>query len=623
MRRVAKYSVLGSAGLAIGAVLHVGLLSLVAAPTADVSLRDPAVPAMIQPLRGEFAVATTVETPDGELLDLKADIEGDLGEVSARYAFEVVSDVGEAVIKPTIITIDRFDSATGQSLMFRTPHLSEGYYIARITLVAANRDERAVFRREVYLRAQGTSVDEIEFDTYYENSRANLGAGMAATTIERTPESAAEPSTQQHVSGNLLATGAVEGRLLFYQNNGSFCPSGIGRNCTGTTYPQSQNKTFRPVKNARLVLVSPTSGFSGFGSTDANGNFQVGWVATSPPHVPNGSLQFRGHKDGLFKLVGADGQEYSLIVGSVPLRDGETVQVGDLKVGSADAPNALFNYYDAANHAWEFALKTSNEIANSWGTVELRGIYQNDGDPSDDEPECYDTCASGRDSYMKLGPASDFQMQTVAHELGHIASHKINPFRNAGDYEYPVRCILVPDEEDCTGNGHSNVSPEWQHVQFEEGFSSFVATAALNTQLAPDPYFCAQTATYCIGVELAMEPSKGRYPNECTQAEARAENQVTRFLWDVYDGVNDTAAGGQAYNETFRFSFAQIVEAVASFSSGTFDRQDDEQLNTARTAFDARDGRNARDFELYFQDPLGSIALARQFNCGYDGAHVP
>ena len=51
------------------------------------------------------------------------------------------------------------------------------------------------------------------------------------------------------------SSGAIEGKLYFYQNQGNYCP--VGRDCTGAKYREAEYHTNQPIANVKVYADPP------------------------------------------------------------------------------------------------------------------------------------------------------------------------------------------------------------------------------------------------------------------------------------------------------------------------------------------------------------------------------
>jgi hypothetical protein len=350
--------------------------------------------------------------------------------------------------------------------------------------------------------------------------------------------------------------GVVKGRLTHYLHNGAYCPT--DRNCSGANYPASQFNTWGPISNGKVRLYMRNSSgvyqVIGSGTTDYNGNYTISWV-TITSFVGNAYVAFEGEqKDGRFSLRNPSGGLYRWPTPSFTPTAGTTTaapqNLGETKFGSAALPDPELNFYAAEHLAWWFGMMGSNGLYAKYTGVQLRGVFE-PSETSDPTHDC-GTCGSGGSKFVRLHSQYQFDAATVAHESGHVASYVLNPRKSTGDYCYDGSSSgFCPGTESFCCNGNTGIgthdynTPEWQHVQFEEGFADVVSAIALYQQFAPQPYICAAfVAAACPtgNIKYQVEPSKGApYPGTCTDFyERRWEMTAARFLWDAYDSVADS-----------------------------------------------------------------------------------
>jgi hypothetical protein len=416
------------------------------------------------------------------------------------------------------------------------------------------------------------------------------------------------------------ASGVVSGKLELWERNGGFCPT--TRNCTGANYPASQSNSYQPIANA-IVYLYMTSGTSqvliASGTTTATGTFKLSWSTTLA--LGQTRVVFKGyHAQGRFTTFNSAGATYQWNGALFTLINGTTSTspqvIASTRFGSATLPDPALNFWAAAETTWWYGMMGSNKLFNDFTNIALKGVYSGD---------C-GTCGSGPGKYMRLDAQYDYNLPTVSHELGHVASYLLNPRSTTGDYCYGSGQLCTPANPYCCNGGggigsHAQDSAEWQHVGFEEGFASAVATITLNQQFAPDPYFCvAIEAAECPTgtAKYRMEPSVNAGA-VCSMTERRQENNVTRYLWDMYDGVADASW------DNVSVLYWHIYEVMTRFPAGYGLRQNNDPLDSSTHAtFDNRDGFNGQAFQ---QKSVGATGFPAQSidvmniydrNCGVD-----
>jgi hypothetical protein len=418
-------------------------------------------------------------------------------------------------------------------------------------------------------------------------------------------------------------SGVVKGKLELFEKNGGFCPT--SRNCSGSNFPASQSGTFQPLANG-VVKIYMEAGIGarvliGTGTTSSSGAFTISWSINTTSLRP-ANVVFNGeHKQGVFSTRTSGGGLYRWDSAAFTLVNGTTTAspqtLANTRFGTAAAPDPALNFWAAAETTWWYGMMGSNKLFNDFTGVQLRGVF--DGDCG--------TCGSGPGKYVRLNAGFDFNIPTVAHEMGHVASYLLNPRHSVGDYCYGSGQSCTPSNPFCcNGSGgigsHDLDSAEWQHVGFEEGFASAIATVTLNQQFAPEPYFCTNIdgVACSTAFKYQMEPSKQFDSSSCTVAEQRQENYVTRYLWDVYDSVDDPE-----YVDNVSVLYWNLYEVITRFPAGYGLRQNNDALDAgSHTTFDNRDGFNGQAFQQRSVGAVGfpaatiDVMNVYSHNCGVD-----
>lgn len=181
MRIVLAYVVTMTVGLAVGGTATAALMDGDDSP-AVVTVgrrRSPHTLPPRSPLRGELGVAKIRSDRGLGSVELEARVDGDVGQVDAKAVFELVDDIGRQIVEPEVTSL-RFDAGAGTTLRFTSPGLPDGFYAARVTLVAVPRDRRAdgsraIFERATYLEVRDGIVEPLEYERYFSESRAHDG----------------------------------------------------------------------------------------------------------------------------------------------------------------------------------------------------------------------------------------------------------------------------------------------------------------------------------------------------------------------------------------------------------------------------------------------------------------
>lgn len=191
----------------------------------------------------------------------------------------------------------------------------------------------------------------------------------------------------------------------------------------------------------------------------------------------------------------------------------------------------------------------------------------------------------------------------LAHEFGHVLHFHAFDNHIQSDYGYGT------GEE----GKHSWTSAEWQESQFNEGFANFVSAASFYGPSASDPMFFAHHMSI---------PPNGQYNPACiasnfpaTAGPERNEGNFSRFLWDLFDSVND-----DAYSDTMNLSADEILSNLYVFPAGTANRYRDEEGPGGE---EIDDGPNAWDYYYrlrYTSSPAYNCTNQVYSNCLEDSA---
>ena len=393
-----------------------------------------------------------------------------------------------------------------------------------------------------------------------------------------------------------IYTGFVTGKLQFYQNQGNYCPS--SRDCSGAQYLESEYHTYQPVQDVKVYVETSGGALIGSGATDENGDFTIAWIQLFS-YTSAARVYFTGaHKDNRFRFLTSSGGNHKYQTSNFTLSIGGTTAIGTRSWGSASDPKEMVNAYDGAVSMWKNSLDKSNRMKNNFNDVVIYAF-------SDTAPySCGTSCASGSRNDIQLDDSAAFKPQArVMHEMGHIASYVASPrSRPSNNYCYP----------NATGSGctWSFTTAEWRAASFEEGLATYLGDSAFYYWWANDPRTCNSTGA-CSGTNSETETSKGASSN-CATDEGRWGLTTVRYLWDIYDGVNDSN-----FTDTVRRERYEIIDTLASFPSG-FDDHDKNEPFDSSWDVDNRDGHGGYDFyynqRYSHSEGIDSYAL-RQNNC--------
>lgn len=371
-----------------------------------------------------------------------------------------------------------------------------------------------------------------------------------------------------------IYTGQVTGTLRFYQNQGNYCPS--TRDCSGAQYLESQYHTYQPVQDVKVYVETNSGQLIGSGSTDASGDFTITWVQLWS-YNSQARVYFTGaHKDNRFRFVLPSGANHKYTTSYFTLTSGGLRDIGTRNWGSSSSPKEMVNAYDGAISMWNNSLSKSNRMLNDFTDVVIYAF-------SDDTPySCGTSCASGTRNDIQLDDSAAYKPQArVMHEMGHIASYDASPRSRPGNnYCWP--------NATGSGCGWSFTSAEWKAASFEEGLATFLGDSAFYYWWANDPRSCNSTGA-CSGSNSEIETSRGPSSN-CSTDEGRWALTTVRYLWDIYDGEDDSN-----FSDTVRRERYEVIDTLASFPSGFDNHEKNEPFNFLWVV-DNRDGHNAYDF---------------------------
>ncbi len=191
----------------------------------------------------------------------------------------------------------------------------------------------------------------------------------------------------------------------------------------------------------------------------------------------------------------------------------------------------------------------------------------------------------------------------VTHEFGHVLH------RHAFDNHIQSRYDYGTGEE----GAHSWTSAEWQEVTLNEGFANFVAAASFYGPAASDPMF--------FGHHMSVPPN-GQYDPACiatnfpsTEGPERNEGNFARYMWDLFDSVND-----DAYSDTTNLSADEILSNFYIFPAGTANRYRDEEGPGSEVMDDGPNGWDYYYRLRYTSSPAYNTTNQIYSNCLEDSA---
>lgn len=390
------------------------------------------------------------------------------------------------------------------------------------------------------------------------------------------------------------ASGTIAGRMVFRSELGNSCDTTLGMDCTAARFPAAHTNSVQPIRSAHIQLVDQGGAVIGTGHSDNSGNFSLGWTRSTTPT----SIQIRRfytHKDNRFWHANTSGASWYGILTTVQNpTNGGTNNVGEWGWYSYDALN---NNYDAALRTWEEALVYSNDMLSQFTFIRI--IL-----PAADANNAFVNLQTG---IVHMGENLVRRPQAaLSHELGHVVSNLRKPYSFCGANNFPTACVNVAPST-CNGT-HSYDTAEHRCASYEEGVAQFVANVAYYWFWATGPRQCISNGN-CTG-NFNIETSLG---TNCTNNVSRQELQVTRYLWDAYDSINDPG-----YNDVVPANpgskYDQMINKMGSFGTGTGNNQNNEPFNAAMTQIDDPDGRSASDYKV-FLDTIENTNLQYQNNC--------
>lgn len=178
-----------------------------------------------------------------------------------------------------------------------------------------------------------------------------------------------------------------------------------------------------------------------------------------------------------------------------------------------------------------------------------RGWFKNMGNPPSYAEQKLTVILDG-------SAATPFSPQErTMHELGHIADWLSAP--NQG-------IIRDPSGADYDGNnGWSYQTVEWRPKALKEGMATFIATTAFYDDFATDPRTCIADGN-TAGQEDCFDTSPTPFRLEsssygvCGSLEGRQPVSSMRYMWDIYDQINDGV-------DSIDLNLAQMFDSVAAY----------------------------------------------------------
>ncbi len=144
---------------------------------------------------------------------------------------------------------------------------------------------------------------------------------------------------------------------------------------------------------------------------------------------------------------------------------------------------------------------------------------------------------------------------------------------------------------------------EWAASSFSEGIATFAADSALYFPDAASPTSCLSSGACTPFSSWSLEANE----TSCSSGQQRFPFTTIRYLWDVYDTVND----GESVPEG-PCCYWMMMGVLASYPSGTGGNQADEPWNSNYTGLDARDGRGTNSWGANYNAAFGRFWTAPQ-----------
>lgn len=448
-----------------------------------------------------------------------------------------------------------------------------------------------------------------------------------------------------------ITSGWVTGTVQYYENQGNYCDTAQGQNCTDAKYTTAQYQTPRPIQDAEVRIDDQNNNVIGMGGTDANGVFLISWSSSSQPST----LKYEWRpveKNGIFSVRYTSGN-IPILWGSTTLTpiagttSSNPQSFGTQTWGSSGSPHTHANVYAGAQFMWD-SLKDSAALQTNWTNVQVREFYTvvppQSGPCGVCPSACY--CTSGSQAYIQLTVNDPYQPQArILHEMGHHASQSLDARRQIADYCWPDtrsgnNCIDSDGDGVLQVNSWTIWQGEHMNSAFEEGFATFMGDRAIYRQTNTEPTTCLSTVacdalTSTEGTSDWVEKGEGNGTGPCNcpggsnpACSRRSPMVVDRYLRDVYDSSNDsgscggdpTCQWGTGFNDTQARSFSEMLNTIGLFAQGFADHMDEEPyVSSGSSTIDARDGFGAGDYAWNYENASGgpgiSTSLARQWNC--------
>jgi hypothetical protein len=414
--------------------------------------------------------------------------------------------------------------------------------------------------------------------------------------------------------------GWVAGRFQVWNTNGNFCAANA-TSCMGSRYTSVMFNSAQPIANAYVQIKDPQNNVIGTGGTDSNGDFNIGWYrATDPTAFTVWVLA--AHKNWYFRVDDVNGNRRFTLTSAitpVPSSSGSPQNIGTWTQGAVNWSDPGFNAYWAGERVYRDVFANVAILVNNFTNVEVRGF-------ADAIPgflnTCNTSCANGATKRVQLdanaGGAWSPQARMM-HEMGHVASYVTRPWNSPNDYSWP-------NQANNSGNwflGPAPMSPvpssEWGHVAFEEAFATHYANLALWWDNSVAPTACISPSSHCydgMGNPLAFSNIEATsFPfatNNCVANEGRFVISHVRYLWDIYDTVND--CDGDTYSATAG-DYWKHLHNPAWYPTGTGPNQHQEPWDSAMMSVTEPDGRGSSSYLNNYRTNVAETVNLNISNC--------
>jgi hypothetical protein len=367
-------------------------------------------------------------------------------------------------------------------------------------------------------------------------------------------------------------------------------------NCTAARFPKAAAQGTQPVRDSEIVVTDIGNNPIGVGFTDRNGQYVVQWE-TNPGVFPN-PIRFKWrlrHKDGRFRVTDANDAIWVGIIDELTPVFNDTVAADPVTFPFSEPTNI----YDGAQRTWWEAFQNSGLMLSRFTDVRLRW--------PDTLAAANNATANGSQKRVSFnGNNAERPQARVSHEMGHIASYLAEPFTACLAYNYPTQCIGADPGTNCSG-GWSLNGPEHYCQGFEEALATYLGDASYYGHWALEPKTCNSTGP-CTG-NFNLETSVG---SGCTPDQKHTVMNAERYLWDVYDSINDPG-----FTDTVNITYWQMIAHLDEFLTTVANGGINEPWNSAITEVNDQDGRSSRDYRKYV-DPDTSVLYSKNCSPGGD-----